>query len=98
MGPGGVGGLGVRVAGGGQGDAQDEAPHAAGEGGGPELEGVAGVQVEDLGVWGVRGLTRPREPWVYTMLARTYINFGILTRNPPQKKKKSHFLLARLDQ
>ena len=38
----------------------------AGEVGGvcsPELEGVAQAEVEDLGVWGVRGLTRLREPW-----------------------------------
>ena len=64
MGPGGVGGLGGEVVKAGQGDVQDEALDEAGEvGASPELEGVAQAEVEDLGVWGVRGLTRLREPW-----------------------------------
>ena len=63
MGAGGVGGPGVQGVGGRQGDVQDEVPDGAGEGVSPELEGVAQAEVEDLGVWGVRGLTRVLEPW-----------------------------------
>ena len=64
MGAGGVGGPGVQGVGGRQGDVQDEVVDGDGEvGASPELEGVAQAEVEDLGVWGVRGLTRLREPW-----------------------------------